>query len=182
VVVVAGYGWCGRGIAWRARGMGARVIVTEVDPLRALEAVMDGFDVMPMLEAAAVGDVFITATGNRGVLGQDHFLRMKDGAVLANAGHFNVEVDVARLEALAVAKRRVRPLVDEYLLPGGKRLRLVGEGRLVNLAAAEGHPAAVMDMSFSNQALVLEWLVREGGGLAPASTLCRRPSMGRSPN
>ncbi|HEY8486319.1 MAG TPA: adenosylhomocysteinase [Limnochordales bacterium] len=167
VVVVAGYGWCGRGIAWRARGLGARVVVTEVDPVRALEAVMDGFEVMPMLEAAARGDVFITATGNKGVLTQEHFLRMKDGAVLANAGHFNVEVDVQALEAMATERRRVRPHVDEYRLPGGKRLRLVGEGRLVNLAAAEGHPAQVMDMSFANQALALEWLVQEGGQVSP---------------
>ena len=166
-VVVAGYGWCGRGVAMRARGMGARVIVTEVDPLRALEAVMDGFDVMPMLEAAPLGDLFITATGDTGVIGRDHFLRMKDGAVLANAGHFNVEVAVGQLEAMAVQKRRVRPHVDEYVLPGGKRLRLLGEGRLVNLAAAEGHPAQVMDMSFANQALAIEWLAREGGGLRP---------------
>ena len=166
-VVVAGYGWCGRGIAMRARGMGARVVVTEVDPLRALEAVMDGFDVMPMLEAAPLGDLFITATGDTSVIGRDHFLRMKDGAVLANAGHFNVEVDVGQLEAMAVYKRRVRPHVDEYGLPGGKRLRLLGEGRLVNLAAAEGHPAQVMDMSFANQALAIEWLVGEGAKLQP---------------
>ncbi len=166
-VVVAGYGWCGRGIAWRARGMGARVIVTEVEPLRALEAVMDGFEVMPMLEAAPAGDVFITATGDTGVIGQEHFLRMKDGAILANAGHFDVEVDVEELARLAVARQKVRPHVEEFRLPGGKRLRLIGEGRLVNLAAAEGHPAQVMDMSFANQALAVEWLASHGSRLAP---------------
>ena len=163
-VVVAGYGWCGRGIALRARGMGARVIVSEVDPVRALEAVMDGFQVLPLLEAAAEGDLFLTATGNVSVLSRDHFLRMKDGAVLANAGHFDVEVDVRELQALAVYRRRVRPQVDEYVLSGGKRLRLLGEGRLINLAAAEGHPPQVMDMSFANQALVLRWLA---SGQAP---------------
>ncbi|MEW6046849.1 MAG: adenosylhomocysteinase [Bacillota bacterium] len=166
-VVVAGYGWCGRGIAMRARGMGARVIVTEVDPLRALEAVMDGYQVMPMAEAAPQGDVFITATGNTAVVRQEHFLRLKDGAILANAGHFDVEVDVKALAALSKSRRQVRPNVEEFELPGGKRVRLVGEGRLVNLAAAEGHPAQVMDMSFANQALAVEWLVREGGGLEP---------------
>ncbi len=166
-VVVAGYGWCGRGIAARARGMGALVIVTEVDPLRALEAVMDGFACMPMLEAAPVGDVFVTATGNTGVIREEHLLRMKDGAILANAGHFNVEIDVEALARLARARRQVRPDVEEFELPGGKRLRLIGEGRLVNLAAAEGHPAQVMDMSFANQALSVAWLVGEAGtGLA----------------
>lgn len=167
-VVVAGYGWCGRGIAMRARGMGARVIVTEVDPLRALEAVMDGFACMPMLEAAPLGDVFVTATGNTSVIRQEHFLRMKDGAILANAGHFNVEVDVEGLAALARTRRQVRPHVEEFELPGGKRIRLIGEGRLVNLAAAEGHPAQVMDMSFANQALAVEWLVREAPGTLAA--------------
>ena len=159
-VVVVGYGWCGRGIAMRARGMGARVIVTEVDPLRALEAVMDGFECMSMMEAAPLGDVFVTATGNTSVIRQEHFLRMKDGAILANAGHFNVEVDVEALAKLAKARRQVRPHVEEFELPGGKRIRLIGEGRLVNLAAAEGHPAQVMDLSFANQALAVEWLVR----------------------
>lgn len=167
-VVVAGYGWCGRGIAARARGMGALVIVTEVEPLRALEAVMDGFACMPMLEAAPLGDVFVTATGNTGVIREEHLLRMKDGAILANAGHFNVEIDVEALARLARARRQVRPGVEEFELPGGKRLRLIGEGRLVNLAAAEGHPAQVMDMSFANQALSVAWLVGEAGtGLAP---------------
>lgn len=162
VAVVAGYGWVGRGIAWRLRGMGARVIVTEVSPLRALEAVMDGFDVMPMTRAAEIGDLFVTATGNTKVVRADHFLKMKDGAVLANAGHFNVEIDVEGLERLAVSKRNVRPYLDEYVLPNGRRLYLLAEGRLVNLAAAEGHPSEVMDLSFSNQALSVEYLVRKG--------------------
>ena len=162
VAVVAGYGWVGRGIAWRLRGMGARVIVTEVSPLRALEAVMDGFDVMPMTRAAEIGDLFVTATGNTKVIRADHFLKMKDGAVLANAGHFNVEIDVEGLERLAVSKRNVRPYLDEYVLPNGRRLYLLAEGRLVNLAAAEGHPSEVMDLSFSNQALSVEYLVKKG--------------------
>jgi adenosylhomocysteinase len=158
-VVVAGYGWCGSGVAARARGLGAHVIVTEVDPERALDAVLEGHRVLPMLQAAEVGDVFITVTGNRDVLTEAHFAAMKDGAVLANAGHFDVEVDVAALEAAAVeVRRRVRSHVDEYVLPDGRRLLLVAEGRLANLAAAEGHPAAVMDMSFAVQALTLEWL------------------------
>ncbi|MDT7536853.1 MAG: adenosylhomocysteinase [Actinomycetota bacterium] len=158
-VVVAGYGWCGSGVAARARGLGAHVIVTEVDPERALDAVLEGHRVLPMAQAAEVGDVFITVTGNRDVLTSDHFAVMKDGAVLANSGHFDVEVDVGALEAAAVdVRRRVRPHVDEYVLPDGRRLLLVAEGRLANLAAAEGHPAAVMDMSFAVQALTLEWL------------------------
>jgi adenosylhomocysteinase len=158
-VVVAGYGWCGSGVAARARGLGAHVIVTEVDPQRALDAVLEGHRVLPMARAAELGDVFITVTGNRDVLGAEHFSVMKDGAVLANAGHFDVEVDVGALEAAAVdVRRRVRPHVDEYVLGDGRRLLLVAEGRLANLAAAEGHPAAVMDMSFAVQALTLEWL------------------------
>ena len=157
-VVIAGYGWCGSGVAARARGLGAHVIVTEVEPERALDAVLEGHRVLPMAQAAELGDVFITVTGNRDVLTEAHFAVMKDGAVLANAGHFDVEVDVARLAASAVEVRRVRPHVDEYVLPGGRRLLLVAEGRLANLAAAEGHPAAVMDMSFAVQALTLEWL------------------------
>ncbi len=161
IAVVAGYGWVGKGIAWRLRGMGARVIVTEVSPLRALEAVMDGFDVMPMTRAAEIGDLFVTATGNTKVIRADHFLKMKDGAVLANAGHFNVEIDVEGLERLAVSKRNVRPYLDEYVLPNGRRLYLLAEGRLVNLAAAEGHPSEVMDLSFSNQALSVEYLVKK---------------------
>lgn len=159
-VVVAGYGWVGRGIAMRARGMGARVIVTEVDPIRALEAVMDGFDVMPMKEAARIGEVFITATGNKDVITREHFMLMKDGAILANAGHFNVEISVKDLEEIAVSKREIRPYVTEYKLPNGKRLYLLAEGRLVNLVAAEGHPSEVMDMSFANQALSVEYIVK----------------------
>ena len=159
-VVVAGYGWCGSGIAARARGLGAHVVVTEVDPGRALDAVLEGYRVLPMSAAAAIGDVFITVTGNRDVLTGDHFAAMRDGAVLVNAGHFDVEVDVAGLESSAMeVRRRVRPHVDEYVLGDGRRLLLVAEGRLANLSAAEGHPAAVMDMSFAVQALTLEWLV-----------------------
>ncbi len=165
--VVAGYGWCSRGIAMRARGMGASVIVTEVDPLRALEAVMDGFRVMPMIEAAAIGDVFVTATGDIHVLDRPHFERMKSGAILANSGHFNVEINLPALEAMAVAKRRVRPFLDEYQLADGRCLYVIGEGRLVNLAAAEGHPSAVMDMSFANQALCAEYMVQHAGSLEP---------------
>ena len=160
-VVVAGYGWCGSGIAARARGLGAHVVVTEVDPGRALDAVLEGYRVLPMAQAAAIGDVFVTVTGNRDVLTAEHVAVMRDGAVLANAGHFDVEVDVAGLESTAVeVHRRVRPHVDEYLLADGRRVLLVAEGRLANLAAAEGHPAAVMDMSFAVQALTVEWLVR----------------------
>jgi adenosylhomocysteinase len=161
-VVVAGYGPCGHGIADRARGLGAHVVVTEVHPARALEAVLDGHRVLPMTDAATVGDVFITATGNRGVLRAEHFAVMKDGAVLANAGHFDVEVDVVALAAASVeVHRRVRPFVDEHLMADDRRLLLVAEGRLVNLAAAEGHPASVMDVSFAVQALTLEWLVTQ---------------------
>ncbi len=156
--VVAGYGMCGRGVAMRARGMGAKVIITEVDPLRALEATMDGFQVMPMLQAAAIGDIFVTLTGDTSVIRAEHFELMKDGAILANSGHFDVEVDVAGLKQMAVSVRRIRPACDEYVMPDGRRLYLLGEGRLVNLAAAEGHPAAVMDMSFANQALCAEWV------------------------
>jgi adenosylhomocysteinase len=159
-VVVAGYGWCGTGIAARARGLGASVVVTEVEPSKALEAVLDGHRVLPMAEAAALGDVLITTTGNRDVLTAEHYAVMKDGAVLANAGHFDVEVDVVGLEAAAVAVHRgVRPHVDAYELPDGRRLLLIAEGRLANLAAADGHPASVMDISFAVQALTLEWLV-----------------------
>jgi adenosylhomocysteinase len=166
VVVVAGYGWVGRGIAMRARGLGARrVIITEVNPIRALEAVFDGFEVMPMSEAAEVGDIFITATGDINVITIEHILKMKDGAILANAGHFNVEIDVAGLERVATEKRRVRDYVVEYRLPNGKRVYLLAEGRLVNLVAAEGHPSEVMDMSFSNQALAVEYIVKNKGKL-----------------
>jgi adenosylhomocysteinase len=165
-LVVLGYGWTGKGIALRADGLGASVIVCEVDPLRALEARMDGFEVLPALAAAERGDVFVTVTGGRGVLRSDHFARMKDGAVLANAGHFDVEIDVAGLAAEADAAREVRPLVEQYTL-GGRRLNLLAGGRVVNLAAAEGHPAAVMDISFALQALTAEDLARRGGDLEP---------------
>lgn len=158
--VVAGYGWCGRGLAMRARGMGANVIVTEVDPLPALEAVMDGFRVMPMAEAVEIGDVFVTVTGDIHVIDRHHFERMKDGAVVANSGHFNVEINIPSLEEMAVSKRLVRPFVEQYELPDGRRINLLGEGRLINLASAEGHPASVMDMSFANQALSLEYMVK----------------------
>ena len=158
--VVAGYGWCGRGLANRARGMGANVIVTEVDPLVALEAVMDGFRVMPMNEAAPIGDIFVTLTGDLNVIDRHHFEIMKDGALVANSGHFNVEINIPALEEMAVAKRLVRPFVEAYELPDGRVIHLLGEGRLINLAAAEGHPASVMDMSFANQALCAEYLVK----------------------
>jgi adenosylhomocysteinase len=164
-VVVAGFGWCGRGIAGRMRGMGATVIVVEVNPLRALEAVMDGFLVMPLAEAAGVGDVFITATGDVNVIRREHFEAMKDGAVLANAGHFNVEIDLPALSALARREREVRPSVRELEMADGRRLHLLAEGRLLNLSSAEGHPASVMDMSFANQALGVEFIAREGSAL-----------------
>ena len=164
-VVICGYGWCGRGIASRARGMGAHVIVTEVEPTRALEALMDGYQVMPLTEAAEVGDVFITVTGDKNVLDGVHFQKMKDGAILANSGHFNVEINIPALESMSRGKRRIRSFVDEYLLNDGRRLYLLGEGRLINLAAAEGHPASVMDMSFTNQALCIEYLTENKGRL-----------------
>ena len=164
--VVAGYGWCSRGIAMRARGMGANVIVTEVDPLRALEAVMDGFRVMPMLQAAKIGDIFVTSTGDINVIDRHHFEVMKDGAILANSGHFNVEINIPALRELAVDVRQPRPGVDQYFMADGRRLSVLGEGRLVNLAMAEGHPASVMDMSFANQALGIEYLLKEENTLA----------------
>lgn len=167
-LVVAGYGWCGRGIAMRARGMGASVVVTEVDPLKALEAVMDGFRVMPMLEAARIGDILVTATGDINVIDRRDFEVMKDGAILANSGHFNVEVNIPALAEMAVEVRQPRPGVDQYIMADGRKLSVLGEGRLVNLAMAEGHPASVMDMSFANQALGIEYLVKE------ASTLEKR--------
>jgi adenosylhomocysteinase len=165
-VVVAGYGWCSRGIAMRAKGLGANVIVTEVDPLRALEAVMDGYRVMPMSEAAPEGDVFITSTGDINVVDRHHFQVMKDGAIVANSGHFNVEINIPTLEDMASGPpRRVRPSVDEYVLPDGRHIFLLAEGRLVNLAAAEGHPSAVMDMSFANQALNAVYILRHADEL-----------------
>jgi len=156
--VVAGYGWCGRGVAMRAKGMGAKVIIVEVDPLYALEATMDGYRVLPMKEAARIGDIFVTTTGDTSVIRKEHFVLMKDGAVVANSGHFNVEIDIPALEKLSKKKRQVRDSVDEYLLRDGRKIHLLGEGRLVNLAAAEGHPAQVMDMSFANQALSAEYI------------------------
>jgi len=159
--VVAGYGWCGRGLANRAKGMGANVIVTEVDPLKAIEAAMDGFQVMPMSKAAKVGDVFATVTGNLSVIRPEHFRKMKDGAVVCNSGHFNVELDLEGLKKISRKIREVRPLVNEYVLPGGKRINVLAEGRLVNLSCAEGHPAMVMDMSFANQALAAEYLYKK---------------------
>jgi adenosylhomocysteinase len=167
VFVIAGYGWCGRGLASRARGMGSHVIVTEIDPLRALEAVMDGFQVMPMAEAARVGDIFVTVTGDVNVLDRAHFEAMKDGVILANSGHFNSEINLAAMDDLAGSVRQVRQFVQEYKLEDGRRLHVVGEGRLVNLAAAEGHPAAVMDMSFANQAVSAEWMVKNQATLEP---------------
>ncbi len=164
-VVVCGYGWCGHGVAMRAKGLGAHVIVAEVAPVRALEAVMDGFQVMPMLESARIGDIFITTTGDKSVLDRPHFEVMKNGAILANSGHFNVEINIPALQKLAKNRRKIRDFVDEYLLADGRRLYLLGEGRLINLAAAEGHPASVMDMSFANQALCLEYLAKNRGQL-----------------
>jgi len=159
-VVICGYGWCGHGIALRAKGLGSQVLITEVEPTRALEAVMDGFQVMPLTEAAKVGDIFITIAGNKNVIDKAHLQLMKDGAILANSGHFNVEINIPALEGLAQSKRRIRPFVDEYTLDNNRHLYLLGEGRLINLAAAEGHPASVMDMSFANQALCLEYIVK----------------------
>ncbi|MFH1784170.1 MAG: adenosylhomocysteinase [bacterium] len=164
-LVVAGYGWCGRGVASRAKGMGANVIVTEVDPLVALEAVMDGFSVMPGVEAAKIGDVFVSVTGNISVFDEKHFKVMKDGAIVCNSGHFNVEIDIKALERMSKKKRMVREFVEEYTLKNGRRINLLGEGRLINLAAAEGHPACVMDMSFANQSLCAEYVVKNASKL-----------------
>jgi adenosylhomocysteinase len=166
-VVVAGYGWCSRGIASRAQGLGGNIIVTEIDPMKALEAVMDGFRVMPMADAAALGDIFITATGDINVIDKPHFEVMKSGAIVANSGHFNVEINIPELEKKAVEVRRVREFLDEYILTDGRRIYLAGEGRLVNLAAAEGHPSAVMDMSFANQALAAEYMMKNHASLKP---------------
>lgn len=163
--VVGGYGWCSRGIAMRAKGMGANVIVTEVDPIRALEAAMDGYRVMPMQDAAKLGDVFVSATGDKHVISLEHMKAMRDGAIIANSGHFDVEIDMAGLEKFKKSKRAIRPFLDEYTLPSGNKIHVLGEGRLVNLAAAEGHPAEVMDMSFANQALAAEYLVKNKGKL-----------------
>ncbi len=165
VFVIAGYGWCGRGLAMRARGMGANVVVTEVNPLPALEAVMDGFRVLEMAEAARIGDIFVTVTGDINVIDRTHFELMKDGAIIANSGHFNVEINIPVLESMSQDKRLVRPFVEQYILKDGRRINLLGEGRLINLAAAEGHPASVMDMSFANQALSVEYLIKNADKL-----------------
>ena len=167
VFVVCGYGWCGRGVAMRARGMGAHVIVTEVNPLRALEAIMDGNQVQPLPEAAKVADFFVTVTGNVHVIREEHFLSMKDGAIVANSGHFNVEIDIPALERIATGRRQIREFVEEFTLPSGRHVNLLAEGRLVNLAAAEGHPSSVMDMSFANQALSAEYVVQSHKTLTP---------------
>ncbi len=163
--VVCGYGWCGRGLAMRAAGMGAKVVVTEVDPLRALEAAMDGYYVMPIDEAAPLGDFFCTVTGDMNVIRKEHFERMKDGAIVCNSGHFNVELEISALEEMAISRRMMRDYVEEFTMADGRRIILLGEGRLINLASAEGHPSSVMDMSFANQALASEFLVKQGKGL-----------------
>ncbi len=165
VFVVAGYGWCGRGLAMRARGLGANVVVTEIDPLKALEAVMEGYRVMPMIDAARIGDIFCTVTGDLNVLDRHHFEVMKDGAIISNSGHFNVEINIPALAEMSVEKKLVRPFVEQYVTKDGRSLFLLGEGRLINLASAEGHPASVMDMSFANQALAAEYMVRNGKSL-----------------
>jgi adenosylhomocysteinase len=164
-VVVAGYGWCGRGVAMRAKGMGAHVIVTEIDPTKAIEAVMDGFMVMPIAQAAPMGDLFITLTGNKNVIAGSIMPHLKSGAILCNSGHFNAEIEIGALEKLTSARRKVRPFVEEFTLSGGKLVYLLGDGRLINLAAAEGHPASVMDMSFANQALCAEYMVQNAASL-----------------
>jgi len=176
--VVAGYGWCGRGVALRAKGLGAHVIVCEVNPLRALEAVMDGYEVMPIAQAAGVGDIFVTVSGDVAVLRPEHFEVMKDGAVLCNSGHFNVEIDIPALEGMAKSRRTMRPMVEEFTLADERRIYLLAEGRLINLAAAEGHPASVMDMSFANQALASAWLALKGKGL-PKAVHCVPPEIDR---
>jgi adenosylhomocysteinase len=163
--VIAGYGWCGRGLAMRAQGAGARVIVTEINPLKAIEAVMDGYDVLPMAEAARIGDVFVTVTGDKSVINGDHFRKMKDGAIVANSGHFNVEIDIPALEKLAKSRKYIRDFVEEFTLADGRKIYLLGEGRLINLAAAEGHPAMVMDMSFANQALGVVHMIENAASL-----------------
>ena len=165
VVVVAGYGWCGRGVASRARGLGANVVVTEIDPTKAIEAVMDGFRVMTMNEAAQIGDIFITVTGNKHILGREHFARIKDGAIICNSGHFNVEIDLEALAKMASSRKEAREFVEEFKLSDGRRVYVLGEGRLINLTSAEGHPASVMDMSFANQALSAEYMVKNHASL-----------------
>ena len=167
-VVVSGYGWCGRGVAMRAKGLGAHVVVTEIDPTKALEAVMDGFTVMPILQAAPIGDLFITLTGNKNVIGTAVFAKIKDGAIICNSGHFNAEIEIPSLEKLADSRRKVRPFVEEFVFKDGRRVYLLGDGRLINLAAAEGHPASVMDMSFANQALCAEYMVKNAASLTKA--------------
>ena len=166
-LVVVGYGWCGKGVSMRARGMGANVIITEVDPIKAVEAVMDGFRVMPISAAASIGDIFVTVTGNRHVIDREHFAKMKDGAIVCNSGHFDLELNLVALRELSGEPTQVRPFVEEYKLKNGNRVMVLGEGRLINLAAAEGHPASVMDMSFANQALSVEYLVKHKGDLTP---------------
>src|SRR5882672_6429805 len=166
-LVVVGYGWCGKGVSMRARGMGANVIITEVDPIKAVEAVMDGFRVMPISAAASIGDIFVTVTGNRHVIDREHFAKMKDGAIVCNSGHFDLELNLVALRELSGEPTQVRPFVEEYKLKNGNRVMVLGEGRLINLAAAEGHPASVMDMSFANQALSVEYLVKNKGTLGP---------------
>jgi len=166
-LVVVGYGWCGKGVALRARGMGANVVVTEIDPIKAVEAVMDGFRVMPIAAAAAIGDIFVTVTGNRHVIDREHFAVMKDGAIVCNSGHFDLELNLVALREMSEAPVQVRPFVEEYRTNGGRRINVLGEGRLINLTAAEGHPASVMDMSFANQALSVEYLVKNKGKLGP---------------
>jgi adenosylhomocysteinase len=165
VFVIAGYGWCGRGLAMRARGMGSNVVITEVDPLPALEAVMDGFRVLEMADAARIGDIFVTVTGDLNVIDAQHFALMKDGAIIANSGHFNVEINIPALEKMSQEKRLVRPFVEQYVIEDGRRINQLGEGRLINLAAAEGHPASVMDMSFANQAISVEYMVKHADEL-----------------
>jgi adenosylhomocysteinase len=164
--VICGYGWCARGLAMRANGMGAQVIITEIDPIKALEAVMDGYQVMPIKETAKIGDIFITLTGDINVISEEEFPLMKDGVILANSGHFNVEINIRALENLAVSKKKIREYIEEYTLKSSKKINLLAEGRLLNLSAAEGHPASVMDMSFANQALSVEYLVKEGKTLS----------------
>ncbi len=166
-VVICGYGWCGRGAAMRASGLGSHVVICEVEPISALEAVMDGFRVMPLIEAAKTGDIFITVTGGLNIIDRQHMLAMKDGAILANSGHFNAEINIPAMETLATEKRQIRPFVEQYTMEDGRQLYLLGEGRLINLTAAEGHPASVMDMSFANQALCAEYMVKMGNGLSP---------------